>query len=232
MIRHIVTDIEGTTTAISFVKETLFGHARRALPGFIAAHAGEPAVREALAAAKALAGDPGMSDEAAAAALLRWIDEDRKATPLKALQGLIWEEGYRTGAYRAHLYPDVAPALRRWRARGLGLSVFSSGSAPAQRLLFAHTEEGDLTPLFDHYFDTTTGPKQDAASYSAIAASLGAAPGEVLFLSDAGAELDAAAAAGLRRIGLARDGAPAPAGHPVARSFEEIEMDAEGARVR
>jgi enolase-phosphatase E1 len=225
MIRHVVTDIEGTTTAISFVKVTLFDHARRALPSFVAARAGEPAVREALDAAKALAGDPAMSDGAAVAALLRWIDEDRKATPLKALQGMIWEDGYRSGAYRAHLYPDVAGALRRWKARGLGLSVFSSGSVLAQKLLFAHTTEGDLTPLFDRYFDTTTGPKAEPGSYEKIAEALGAAPAEVLFLSDVGAELDAAAAAGLARVAIAREGAPPPSGHPAATSFDEIEID-------
>lgn len=230
MIRHVVTDIEGTTTAIAFVKETLFDHARRALPSFVAARAADPAVREALSAAKALAGDPAMPDSAAVEALLRWIDEDRKAQPLKALQGLIWEQGYREGAYRAHLYPDVPGALRRWKARGLGLSVFSSGSVLAQQLLFAHTTAGDLTPLFDRYFDTTTGPKMEAASYAKIAAALGAAPAEVLFLSDVAAELDAASAAGMARVGLAREGAATTAGHTWVDSFDAIAIDGDAAR--
>jgi enolase-phosphatase E1 len=224
VIRHILTDIEGTTTSIAFVKVTLFEHARRALPAFVAAHGGEPRVRAELDAARALLGDPAATDSAVVEALLGWIDEDRKATPLKALQGMIWEEGYQEGAYRAHLYPDVPPLLRRWRERGLLLSVFSSGSIHAQRLLFAHTEAGDLTPLFDRYFDTTTGPKTEAASYAAIAAALSAEPREVLFLSDVAAELDAALTAGLCPVGVAREGARIDGGYPVVRSFDEIDQ--------
>jgi enolase-phosphatase E1 len=232
LIRHIVTDIEGTTTSMSFVKVTLYDHARRALPAFIEAHAADPEVRAALGEARDLLASPQLDDGAVVQALLRWIDEDRKARPLKALQGLLWAEGYRQGAYRAHVYPDVLPALRGWRAMGLRLSVFSSGSILAQKLLYAHTEAGDLTPLFDKYFDTTTGPKNDPASYTAIAEALGAAPREVLFLSDASAELDAAERAGLWRIGLAREGATVEGAHPVARSFDEIVIDENRVEVR
>lgn len=232
MIRRVVVDVEGTTTAMDFVKVTLYDHARRALPSFVEARAEDPAVREILEATKALAGDASMTDRQAVEALLRWIDEDRKAPPLKALQGLIWEQGYRDGAYGAHVYPDVPEALRRWKASGLGLAVFSSGSVLAQRLLFAHTTHGDLTPLFDGYFDTSTGPKSDPASYARIAEALGAAPAEVLFLSDIAAELDAAAAAGMARIAIAREGAPPVAGHPTATSFDAIEIDGDAARVR
>ena len=241
MIRRVVVDVEGTTTAMDFVKVTLYDHARRALPSFVEARAEDPAVREILDATKALAGDArdardahdaSMTDRQAVEALLRWINEDRKAPPLKALQGLIWEQGYRDGAYRAHVYPDVPEALRRWKASGLGLAVFSSGSVLAQRLLFAHTTHGDLTPLFDGYFDTSTGSKSDPASYARIAAALGAAPAEVLFLSDIAAELDAAAAAGMARIAIAREGAPPVAGHPTAASFDAIAIDGNAARVR
>lgn len=224
VITAIVTDIEGTTSSLSFVKDVLFPYARRRLAAFVGQHADDPAVRAQINATAEATGRP-LTDTEAIAQLLQWIDEDRKVTPLKALQGMIWEDGYRSGAYRAHLYPDVAGALRRWKARGLGLSVFSSGSVLAQKLLFAHTTEGDLTPLFDRYFDTTTGPKAEPGSYEKIAEALGAAPAEVLFLSDVGAELDAAAAAGLARVAIAREGAPPPSGHPAATSFDEIEID-------
>lgn len=232
MIRHVVTDIEGTTTSIAFVKVTLFTHARRELPAFIAAHAHEPAARAELDATRALLGDEAASDGAVVEALLRWIDEDRKATPLKALQGLLWEEGFSKGAYRTHVYQDVPPALRRWKERGLCLSVFSSGSIHAQRMLFAHTEAGDLTPLFTRYFDTTTGPKALATSYAAIARALGAEPREVVFLSDVTAELDAARRAGLHRVGLAREGARIDGDHPVAHGFDDILIEADAVRLR
>jgi len=232
VVKRIVTDIEGTTTSLAFVTRTLFSHARRALPEFVRTNKGEAHVAAALSAARAEVGDPGLSDEAVITLWLGWIDEDRKATSLKAIQGLVWEEGYRSGAYRSHVYPDVPGALARWKARGIGLAVFSSGSVLAQRLLFAHTIEGDLSGLFDGWFDTTTGKKADPASYARIAGALGVAPDEVLFLSDVKAELDAARAAGLLRVGLARDDAGAIADHPSARSFDDIILEGDSVLVR
>ena len=151
------------------------------------------------------------------------MDRDRKSTGLKSLQGRIWEGGFRAGALRAHVYPDVRPALERWRGQGRRVAIFSSGSVLAQRLLFAHTTEGDLTPMIDGYFDTTTGPKREAASYARIAAALGAPPAAVMFVSDVAAELDAARAAGLRTALCVREAAVPPASdHPVLRSFGEL----------
>ena len=137
---------------------------------------------------------------------------------------MIWEAGYRDGAYRAHIYPDAAAALRRWHARGLRLYVYSSGSVHAQKLFFAHTTAGDLTPLFSGYFDTTIGPKTASGSYARIAAETGLAPGEILFLSDVEAELDAARAAGMETRWLVREGVPrAGARHRQVASFDDIE---------
>jgi enolase-phosphatase E1 len=137
---------------------------------------------------------------------------------------VIWDEGYRTGALRSHVFPDVPPALAAWREAGIRLRVFSSGSVRAQKLLFAHTEAGDLTPLFEGFHDTTTGPKREASSYTAIADAYGLPAGEILFLSDVREELDAAAGAGMRTGMLVRPGnRPAePGGHPVYRDFGEI----------
>ena len=214
----VLTDIEGTTTRISFVHDVLFPYARARLPGFLAAHAGEPEVEQALAEVVRLA--PGT---APLGALLAWMDQDAKVTPLKALQGLIWGEGYASGALTSELYPDVPPALRRWHAAGTHLFVYSSGSVPAQKLLFAHSAAGDLTPLFDGFFDTRVGAKREAASYTVIATASGMPPAAVLFLSDVAAELDAAHAAGMRVCQLVRpqDGTVA-AGHPVAGDFDEV----------
>jgi enolase-phosphatase E1 len=215
MIRAVVTDIEGTTTAIPFVHDVLFPYARARLPTWLPTHAHEPDVAAQIAAI----GAPSIAD--AVTTLLAWIDADVKATPLKALQGRLWAEGYADGTLRSHVYPDVAPALRRWHAAGLRLAVYSSGSIQAQKLLFGHTTEGDLTPLFSAWFDTTTGPKRAATSYAAIAAALGLPPSEILFLSDIAEELDAAAHAGLRTTQLVRDGAT-PSEHQQVTTFAAV----------
>ncbi|KYF58800.1 enolase, partial [Sorangium cellulosum] len=198
-VRAVVVDVEGTTTDVRFVHETLFSVARRDLGGYVSAHAGSPEVEAARAAVAREQGarEEAVSDGALTAALLRWIDEDRKETTLKALQGKIWRSAYESGGLRSHVYPDVEPALRRWRDLGVTLAVFSSGSVEAQELLFRHTTAGDLTGLFTRFFDTTTGAKREAGAYRKIAEALGVAPGEALFLSDVVAELDAAAEAGM-----------------------------------
>jgi len=228
MTRAILTDIEGTTSSISFVKDVLFPYAYRHLPDYIAAHRDDADVRRWLAA---VASDEGLAadDEAGiVAALRRWIDEDRKATPLKALQGMIWADGYAGGAYRAHLYPEVAARLAAWNAQGLPLYVYSSGSVAAQKLFFGYSEAGDLTPLFRGYYDTEIGGKRDAASYARIAADIGVAPADILFLSDIVEELDAARAAGLATTWLCRAplACPADARHPCVTDFDAITPDA------
>ncbi len=213
-MKVVLTDIEGTTTPIDFVHRVLFPYARERIEAYVRRAPDDPAVA-------ALVAEKG-SPEAAIAQLHAWSDADVKATPLKAIQGSIWAEGYADGALRSTIYPDVLPRLRAWRAEGIRLAVFSSGSVPAQRLLFGHTDHGDLVALFDGFFDTTTGPKREAASYRAIAAELGVAPGEVLFLSDVEPELDAAAEAGLRTTLIARDGQVPSGRHPVAGTFAEL----------
>ena len=212
---HILTDIEGTTTAIAFVHRTLFPFAEAALNGFLAAHAAEPEV------AALLAEVPG-EDEAAT--LRDWMRRDVKATPLKAIQGLIWREGYASGALRGHLWPDVAPALRAWHARGLRLAVYSSGSEAAQRLLFRHSDAGDLEALFDDFHDTRVGAKREPASYARIAQLWSAESAAILFLSDVAEELDAARDAGLGTCQLVRagDGTQPSGRHPEAADFSAI----------
>ncbi|OQW44828.1 MAG: 2,3-diketo-5-methylthio-1-phosphopentane phosphatase [Proteobacteria bacterium SG_bin6] len=195
-MQAILTDIEGTTSSIDFVAQVLFPYARERLPDYCVAHAEAVAPILAEVAASAPA-DPIET-------LLRWIDEDRKATPLKELQGLIWADGYASGAFTGHVYADAVRGLRRWHAGGLKLYIFSSGSVAAQKLLFGHSDAGDLTPLFSGYFDTKTGPKREAASYAAIAAAIGVAPDAVLFLSDTPEEVGAARAAGMRALRVDR----------------------------
>ncbi|WP_297925375.1 acireductone synthase [Metallibacterium sp.] len=221
----VLTDIEGTTSDIRFVQQVLFPYARRRLPAWIAAHANEPEVGRWLDAAAREAGlaTPAARDTVVEA-LLAWIDADRKSTALKALQGLIWREGYAAGDFVAHVYPDVEPALRAWRARGLRLFVYSSGSIEAQKQFFAHSAAGDLTPLFDGYFDTETGPKRETASYAHIADAIDMAPAHILFLSDIEAELDAARAAGMRTTLLRRPPSEctASSSHPCIHDFAAL----------
>jgi len=202
--RAIVTDIEGTTSAIAFVKDVLFPYADARLDAYVADHRDAPAVANAMREAALAAGEPGAGDARVLEHLHAWIAEDRKATSLKTLQGLIWSEGYAGGELLGHLYPDVPPVLAAWRAAGIALYVYSSGSVIAQKVLFAHTFAGDLRPLFGGHFDTTIGAKREAASYAAIAAETGFAPSEMLFLSDIEEELDAARAAGLQTARLLR----------------------------
>ncbi len=224
----ILTDIEGTTSSISFVKDVLFPYARAALPGFVREHGREPEVRRWLDQV-ALENGGLCQDGMIVETLQGWIDQDRKHTALKALQGMVWEAGYREGDFAAPLYPDVAPALRAWHEAGHAIAVYSSGSVPAQKLLFANTDAGDLLPLFSGFFDTEVGHKRDADSYRLIADRLDRSPGDVLFLSDVVAELDAAREAGMRTVLLDRRedypqprGGEAANGHQRAESFAEI----------
>ncbi|HEX7341677.1 MAG TPA: acireductone synthase [Rhodanobacteraceae bacterium] len=222
--RAIITDIEGTTSSIAFVKSVLFPYARKHLVAFIRSHDKDPQVRRWLVATADAAGLDVDDTTAITATLIDWIDNDRKATPLKALQGMIWADGYTSRAYRAHLYPDVSNRLREWHAQGIALYVYSSGSVAAQKLFFGYSEAGDLTPLISGWFDTETGPKREAASYAAIAKAIHEAPADCLFLSDIAAELDAATSAGMCAIQLCRpaDGTvPAPR-HTHVASFDQI----------
>jgi enolase-phosphatase E1 len=226
MIKAIVTDIEGTTSSISFVKDVLFPYARRHLPAFVSTHADKPEVQHWLHEAAKEAGLVSASQHELVALLQRWIDEDCKATPLKALQGLIWEDGYRNGEYRAHMYPEVAAKLREWKQGGVDLYVYSSGSVPAQKLFFGYSEAGDLTALLSGYFDTEIGPKRDPRSYQTIAIAIGEATGNVLFLSDVVEELDAARSAGMKTTLLARAPTQCPSGgeHPCVADFDAIAL--------
>ena len=218
----VLLDIEGTTTPIEFVHQTLFGYARARVSGFLERHWNDPEVRADVARLEA-----GHADDPAAvvAHVYGLMDRDKKSTGLKSLQGKIWEEGYRTGELRGEVYPDVPPALERWHGRGIDIAIFSSGSIQAQRSLFTSTAAGDLTRFIRAYFDTTTGPKTAPDSYARIAAALERSPSEVLFLSDVGAELDAARTAGMRTALCVRTpgSAPAAGAHRVIHTFDQLD---------
>jgi enolase-phosphatase E1 len=226
MIKAIVTDIEGTTSSLSFVKDVLFPYACDHLPGYISSHAEVPTVREQLEAVAREAGRELTRDEAIAQLRL-WIKEDKKVAPLKTLQGMIWEAGYRAGDFTGHVYEDAVRNLRAWHDKGVQLYIYSSGSVQAQQLLFGYSDFGDLTPLFSGYFDTHIGHKRESSSYEVIASEIGIRAGDILFLSDNLEELDAARTAGMQTRWLVRDADQLDpnAPHPQVKDFDVISLD-------
>ncbi len=229
--RSILLDVEGTTSSISFVHDVLFAHAKRHVGDFLAARGDDPDVRAVAAGLAATAGlDATVLDSPEgltrlAYAAVEMMNRDLKDTALKSLQGMIWRGAYEAGEVRSHVFDDVPPALRQWADAGLDVRIYSSGSVEAQKLFFAHTTAGDLTPLLRGHYDTATGPKREAASYGRIAADMGLEPRQILFVSDIGAELDAARTAGMATALAVRPGNGDPGGivdHEPVASFAEI----------
>lgn len=200
----ILLDIEGTIGDIRFVRDVLFPYARERMNQTLFAHWHEPEIAHAVAQARELTGLPLEGAVAATEVFLGWMDDDKKITPLKSVQGYIWREGYGQGALKAHLYPDAVDAFAHWRGQGLRLYIYSSGSIEAQKLYLAHSIAGDVSAYFDGFFDTTTGPKQDAASYTAIARHLDLQPARLIFFSDMKPEIVAAKAASFSAIRIDR----------------------------
>ncbi len=232
----ILLDIEGTISTLAFVREVLFPYARREVAAFLQKNSHLEKVQANL---NQMAQDDGATgfDQWCPAEwpsleaqtwvvnkIYQWIDADVKLSGLKQLQGLIWEKGYRDGSFRAPLFPEVASKLNEWKACGLQIYIYSSGSVDAQKLFFAHTEQGNLTPLISGYFDTTIGPKRDQESYNAISEKLAIKPSNILFLSDIPEELNAAHAAGYATALVIRPGNKpiTETTHQQIHSFEEI----------
>lgn len=201
-IKAIVTDIEGTTSSLSFVKDVLFPYAYKNLPDYVWDNEAE--ITTLLDDVRTEERNPDLSLEEVIEVLLRYIDDDKKVTPLKTLQGMIWAEGYKSGELEGHVYDDALVGLNRWKNHGVDLYVYSSGSVSAQKLLFSHTKNGDLTPLFSGYFDTNIGGKKESESYEKIADQINIPVSEILFLSDSLDEISAAAAAGMNVLVLDR----------------------------
>ena len=239
-IRCILLDIEGTTTPIAFVHEVLFPFARSRVRSYLAEHFDTPEtladlaklredyatdVRHNLRPPMLIAGTRNAEIDSFVVYVQWLIDRDRKSTGLKSLQGKIWRQGYFEGTLKAPLFADVAPALERWHREGLGIGIFSSGSLLAQKLLFAHTEAGDVTRFIDSYFDTTIGKKTEVESYRRIAAALILPSKEVLFISDVVGEIEAAKAAGVETLLCVRPGnhvQPHPERYRNIQNFDNV----------
>ncbi|WP_227318811.1 acireductone synthase [Cedecea davisae] len=220
MIRAIVTDIEGTTSDIRFVHNILFPYARERLAGYVREHQNE--ISEILNDLRAEINEPQADTDRLIETLFSFMDVDRKSTALKALQGLIWRDGYVNGDFTGHLYDDVLPALQAWKQQGIDLYVYSSGSVAAQKLLFGYSDAGDITGLFSGYFDTHVGAKREVQSYRNIAQQTGIAPDALLFLSDIHQELDAAREAGWNTVQLIRGEADEASNHRQVNRFDHI----------
>ena len=237
-IDAVVLDIEGTTTPLSFVHDTLFSYARAHLDAFVADPAHHDIVTDVAVrlehehaaeidrTAPAWDGSTAEARRRSVVAYAGWLMAcDRKSPALKTLQGHIWAEGYRRGALRGVVYDDVPPALERWHAAGITLAIYSSGSVLAQQLIVSTAAAGDLTKYFSHYFDTAVGPKRSPDSYARIAAALGIAPPRILFVSDVQEELTAARLAGLQVVLAVRSDLPAPPGlgaDQIIRTFADL----------
>jgi enolase-phosphatase E1 len=228
-IRLVLLDIEGTTTPLSFVHDVLFPYARDRVAQWFRER--RPTDPERLEIVEGLRrepdADPALADtdtDAIVAFVQKLIDQDRKSGPLKTLQGKIWQSGYEQGELRSEVYDDVLPALRRWTTAGIAVGIYSSGSVLAQKLLFAHSNAGDLTLFLRWHFDTSAGPKRESSSYRRIADILNLQPERMLFVSDVTQELDAAKDAGLQTLLCVRPPAtpPASAQYPSIQTFDEI----------
>lgn len=242
-VTHLLLDIEGTTTAVDFVYRTLFPFASAHVESYLHRHSTDPAVKRLVGELRAeqaadAVKDPqigvwmrGTSDEeiiTTSKYVRHLIAEDRKSTPLKTLEGMIWEEGFRSGELKGHVYEDVPRAFLRWKREGKRIAIFSSGSVLAQKLLFEHSIAGDLTVYLSDHFDTATGPKCEPASYQAIAKALRTPPSKVMFFSDVTAELDAARASEMNTVLVVRPGAvrPGEPQHTMIESFDEVHSEA------
>lgn len=242
-ISDILLDIEGTTTPIAFVHEVLFSFARSKIRDYLTEHFDSEQLHADLASLRReheidlkadrhpplIIDSPHEVEIESLVAYINWlIDRDRKSTALKSLQGKVWKQGYLEGSLRAQLFGDVRPALERWRAAGLKVSIFSSGSRLAQQLLFAHTDAGDITGSISNYFDTEIGSKIEVESYRKIAATLGVPEGNVLFISDITNELAAAREAGMQTVLCVRPGNHPqifPSSYRTIESFDELKLE-------
>ena len=237
----VVLDIEGTTTPVSFVYDALFPYARANLRRYLRENRASAPVREAVRLLRAEHADDAARGEVAPewnestpeneldslTRYLEWLmDRDRKSPGLKLIQGHIWKRGYDDGTLRGEVYPDVRPALERWKRDGLTVAIYSSGSVLGQQLLFSHSTDGDLTGYINHYFDTGVGPKRSPDSYRQIAGAIGLPPSDMLFVSDVVPEIEAARAAGWRAwLCVRTDSVAAPASEDaVIHTFDDIPL--------
>ncbi len=228
MVQYILTDIEGTTTSVSFVYDTLFPYFSANLANFVASRADDATLLAKIERVKEWAFDETqqmLNTQGVVDLLLEWTRQDVKNALLKDLQGLVWAQGYAEGALKGHVYEEVPQALEQWKAQGLQMGVYSSGSVEAQRLIFGKSIYGDLNPYFSHNFDTRIGHKREVGSYQNIAHEIGISSSQILFLSDVVAELEAAHSAGMAVVHVVRPNTTPTDKYPVVHQLTDIQVD-------
>jgi len=223
MVKAILLDIEGTIAPLSFVKEVMFPYSKKRIKKFLEENRENPKVKKIILEVQKLEGRE-LSFEETAELFERWIDEDRKVTPLKELQGHIWEEGFKSGELRAPLYEDAYEKIKEWKEKGIPVYIYSSGSVKAQELFFGHSVYGDIRNLFSGFFDTKIGSKKEKSSYEKIAKEIGLSPEEILFISDNPDELKAAKEAGMKVIQSVREGVEPSEEFEKITSFKELKL--------
>ncbi len=222
MIKAIVTDIEGTTTSLSFAKDVLLPYSYERVAAFLLMYHDEPDVAKILKELEA--SGEATSPFESINLLAQWIEEGKKTNSVKCIQSRIWELGYESGELKGHVYEDVAEVLKRWKYENFALYTFSSTSVPEQKMLFAHTVYGDLAKVFRGNFDLKTGGKKEVQSYVKIAQQIEFNPDEILYLSDSIDELDAAAHAGWHTLQLVRSDSVIRGRHKAVEDFYTIEI--------
>jgi len=222
----ILTDIEGTTTSISFVHDTLFPYAKEHVRDYLIVNQNEPKISQLIREIAQMENKPEADLSQVIQILQTWMEQDKKITPLKTLQGMMWKAGFEEGHFQGHVYLDAFQQLQHWHDEGISLYVYSSGSVAAQKLLFSHSTYGNLTPLFSGYFDTNIGGKKESSSYRKIAEQLQMPSDKILFLSDVVEELNAAAEAGMQTFLIIREAAALPDGcsHAAANNFHQVNL--------
>jgi len=222
----ILLDIEGTIAPISFVKEVLFPYSKEKLDKFLKENKDKPEIKKIIEEIEKIEGKK-LSLEEVIKILKQWIDEDKKITPLKDLQGYIWKDGFESGELKAPIYEDAMEKIKEWKNKGYKIYIYSSGSVNAQKLFFSHTNYGNILNLFDGHFDTKIGNKKEATSYLKISKEIGVNPKNIVFLSDDEKEIESANEAGLNVIKVSRKGdKPYIPNYPFKqiRSFKELDF--------
>ena len=223
MVKAVLLDIEGTIAPLSFVKEVMFPYSKERLRDYLQSNWSKPEIRKIVEDAAREAGrDLNLED--AVKLFSEWIDRDMKITPLKELQGYIWEEGFKSGELKAPLYRDAYEKIKEWNERGIPVYIYSSGSVKAQKLFFSHSQYGNILKLFSGFFDTKMGSKKEEQSYLKISKEIGLKPEEILFISDNPEELKAAKCAGFKVLQAVREGVKPSEEFEKIYSFEELKL--------
>jgi enolase-phosphatase E1 len=226
MTKLFLFDVEGTTTDVHFVHNVLFPYSKSRMKDFILGNRNRADVAGIVNDVKKTVKTEEhilLTDYEVINRLERWIEQDLKQASLKEIQGLIWDEGYKNGSFKGHVYPDVKPFFEKITSQGSKIGIYSSGSVQAQKLIMGFSNAGDLTPFISYYFDTKMGHKREVISYQNIMKEVNLPAGDICFFSDIPQELQAAQTAGMKVCHVVRPGTePSEVSLPSINSFDDF----------